>query len=79
MPSISQQGTSDTHPLTNGHSTISKTNGHVAKDEDVFQHLPKPQQEVLLLHGPRQKYTLETNGEIPELRQEREILIQVRS
>lgn len=47
-------------------------------DEDVFQHLAKPQQDVLLLHGPRQKYALEKNAQVPELRSDREILIQVR-
>lgn len=57
-------------PKLNGH-----TNGH--QDHDAFQHLPKPQQDVLLLHGPRQKYSLHSTGEIPELRAEREILIQV--
>ena len=56
-----------------------QTNGHTDayRDEDVFQHLPKLQQDVLLLHGPRQKYALQKNGQIPELRSEREILVQV--
>ena len=47
-------------------------------DDDLFQHLAKPQQDVLLLHGPRQKYALEKNAQLPELRSDREILIQVR-
>ena len=64
----------------NGNGIVTTTNGpsDVYHDEDdAFQHLPKPQQDVLLLHGPRQKYSLETNGQIPELRSEREVLIQV--
>ena len=52
-------------------------NGHVEDHEDAFQHLSKPQQKILLLHGPQQKYSLETKGQIPDLRSDREILIQV--
>ena len=85
MPSITQQ--------TNGYNEVDNSitsNGEYSDgnhvdgstethdDEDVFQHLAKPQQDVLLLHGPRQKYALEKNAQIPELRSDREILIQVR-
>ena len=85
MPSTIQQ--------TNGHSDIDKSINKDAEDtnglgidsrsetydeEDLFQHLAKPQQDVLLLHGPRQKYALEKNAQIPEMRSDREILIQVR-
>lgn len=65
-------------PTTNG-DTLNHEDNFSKGDlrEDAFQHLPKLQQEVLLLHGPRQKYTLETNGELPEIRAEREILVQV--
>ena len=56
-----------------------KTNGDLnGNHDDAFQHLPKPQQDILQLHGPRQKYSLEKAGEIPELRSDREILVQVR-
>lgn len=44
--------------------------------EDEFLRLEKPQQDVLLVHGPRKRYSLE-EGDIPELRSEREVLIQV--
>lgn len=44
---------------------------------DEFIKLDRPQQDVLLLHGPRQKYSLEKARDIPELRSDREILIQV--
>ena len=44
--------------------------------EDEFLRLEKPQQDLLLLHGPRQKYTLERAKEIPELRGDDEILVQ---
>lgn len=66
-------------PQLNGNGDVLKANGNVdlSHDEDAFQHLPNRQQEILLLHGPRQKYCLETTGEIPELRSEREILVQV--
>ena len=66
-------------PQINGDGNASKINGHLDGDhENTFQHLPKPQQEILQLHGPRQKYCLDKAGEIPELRLEREILVQVR-
>ena len=48
---------------------------HSATDE--FIKLDQPQQDVLLLHGPRQRYSLEKAQEIPELREDREILVQV--
>jgi NADPH:quinone reductase-like Zn-dependent oxidoreductase len=70
---------------SNGHS-----NGHVnvksdsdvngfsrASHDDEFLRLPAPQQDILLLHGPRQKYSLERARDIPELRGDREILVQV--
>ena len=64
----------------NGNGAVDTADDHadVFHDGDAFQHLPKPQQDVLLLHGPRQKYSLQTTGQIPELRSEREVLIQVR-
>lgn len=76
---ISQQSNEQVKPYTNGNGVIGNVNDYsnAYKDDDVFQHLQKPQQDVLLLHGPRQKYCLQTTGQIPELRSEREILIQV--
>ena len=60
-------------------NTNDDTNGQSEGDQEigVSQFDSKTQQEILLLHGPGQKYHLETNGQIPELRQDREILIQV--
>lgn len=52
-------------------------NGHNGSTADEFLKLSKPQQDVLLLHGPRQKYTLEPATDIPELHDERELLVQV--
>ena len=85
MPSITQQingyNQLDTLIKNNGQDSDGNTvdgPSETFDDEDVFQHLPKPQQDVLLLHGPRQKYALEKNAQIPELRSDREILIQVR-
>lgn len=51
-----------------------KTNG--TSNEDEFLRLDEPQQDLLLLHGPRQKYTLERAKDIPELRRDDEILVQ---
>ena len=64
--------------LANGNEASNK-HAHTNSDPkgEIFQHLPKIQQNVLLLHGPRQKYTLDRNGHIPELRSNREILVQV--
>ena len=77
MPSTMYQE-SIAKPQINGDNNTSKTNGHLdGDDEYTFQHLPKPQQEILQLHGPRQRYRLEKAGDIPELRSEREILVQV--
>ena len=77
MPSTLYQE-SIAKPQTNGDDNASKTNGHLdGDDENTFQHLPKPQQEILQLHGPRQRYRLDKAGDIPELQSEREILVQV--
>lgn len=45
--------------------------------DDQFHRLPKPQQEILVLHGPRQRYRLEKAHDIPELKSDQEILVQV--
>ena len=77
MPSNLQQPNGD-HLFTNGDAIGGTTKGYKAilQGDDGFQHLSKPQQDVLLLHGPRQKYSLETT-EIPDLTSDREILVQV--
>lgn len=66
--------------LANGLAKIDVSNGSTAHTqthhEDEFLRLEKPQQDLLLLHGPRQKYTLERAKEIPELRGDDEILVQ---
>lgn len=46
-------------------------------NDDEFLRLDKPQQDILLLHGPRQKYQLERSMELPELKHPDEILVQV--
>lgn len=80
MPSILREENGNAKSQTNGDGNPPKTNGHLNGDyDDAFQHLPKPQQDILQLYGPRQKYSLEKAGEIPELRSDREILIQVRT
>jgi NADPH:quinone reductase-like Zn-dependent oxidoreductase len=68
---------------SNGHTafrslgaTNGQTNGKTSHD-DEFLRLPAPQQDILFLHGPRQKYSLERARDIPELRGDREILVQV--
>ncbi|CAK4033671.1 Alkanesulfonate monooxygenase [Lecanosticta acicola] len=63
-------------PTTNG-----KVNGHSGhangSRDDEFLRLASPQQDLLLLHGPGQKYSLEKSKEIPELQGDREVLVQV--
>ncbi|KAK4627982.1 FMNH(2)-dependent dimethylsulfone monooxygenase [Fulvia fulva] len=59
---------------TNGHSNGVK---HAINGDDEFLRLDAPQQDLLLLHGPRQKYSLEKSRGIPELQGDREILVQV--
>lgn len=79
MPSTLSEDHTHAKPQVNGKDREPETNGHLNGSRDnAFQHLPKPQQEILQLHGPRQKYCLDKAGEIPELRSEREILVQVR-
>lgn len=56
-------------PRTNGTS-------HTYAD-DEFLKLDAPQQDILLLHGPGKKYTLERAKEIPELKDDEELLVQV--
>lgn len=63
----------DVKPSLNGLAN-GQTNG--ISNEDEFLRLDKPQQDLLLLHGPRQKYTLERAKDIPELRGDDEILVQ---
>ncbi|GAB7350182.1 hypothetical protein MBLNU459_g0845t1 [Dothideomycetes sp. NU459] len=63
-----------TNGLTNGHSS---SGDHDNSHPDDFLRLGAPQQDLLLLHGPRQKYTLAKAQDIPTLRDDHEILIQV--
>ena len=63
-----------------GSKLESETNGVAANQypqDDQFHRLPKPQQEILLLHGPGQRYRLEKAREIPELKSDQELLVQV--
>lgn len=46
-------------------------------EDDTVQRVPGPQQEVLLLHGPGQRYRLEKSQDIPVLKSDQEILIKV--
>ena len=57
--------------------TPSKLTNGGNETEDQFQRLPKPQQDILLLHGPGQRYRLERAHDIPELQSDQEILVQV--
>lgn len=47
-------------------------------DREEISRLPIAKQQVLLLHGPRQKYRLEPTHGIPALRSEDEVLVKVR-
>lgn len=77
MPSILYETTGSPKPSTQGDWHSAEINGNTNRDHDQFQLRSNPQQDVLLLHGPGQKYSLHKTGRIPELRSEREILIQV--
>lgn len=68
------KGHSDGHTngYTNGHSHDKETS-----HDDTFLRLEEPQQDILLLHGPRQKYSLAKAQDIPTLKDDREILVQV--
>lgn len=71
-----------TNGYSNGYSNsfpkVPQANGvSTPPIKDEFIRLETPQQDVLLLHGPRQRYSLEKAHDIPELRSDREILIQV--
>lgn len=82
MSLVSQESNGHEKAGINGHDfgkpALTNGNAGAQHNENGFQHLPKLQQDVLLLHGPGQKYSLHSNGAIPDLRSEREILIQVR-
>lgn len=70
------------HTNTNGHGSLNgavngNSNGTHSPHNDEFLRLDAPQQDLLLLHGPRQKYKLEKSKDIPDLQGEREILVQV--
>lgn len=73
-----------TNGLSNGHTDRS-TNASTDEDvhdedelhDDHFLRLAEPQQDILLLHGPRQKYSLAKAQDIPTLKDDREILVQV--
>ena len=77
MASVSHEEYGSLNPYVNGDGYGAKVNGFTNGDHDPFQHRPKPQQNVLLLHGPGQKYTLHKTGQVPELSSEREILVKV--
>jgi len=71
----------EAHRRTNGH-TNGHTNGNAHHEQDghsddQFLRLSEPQQDLLLLHGPRQKYSLAKAQDIPTLKDDREILVQV--
>lgn len=77
--SIPTNGHANGHINGFGSVDVPQANGvrSPAAVKDEFIRLESPQQDVLLLHGPRQRYSLEKAQDIPELRTDREILIQV--
>ena len=77
MALVSHEKDGSLKPQVNGDGHSAKVGGYTNGDHDPFQHRPKPQQNVLLLHGPGQKYSLHKTGQVPELKSEREILIKV--
>ncbi|TKA58755.1 hypothetical protein B0A55_12635 [Friedmanniomyces simplex] len=80
LPTRNFAGLNGTSNGVNGHAngdSHGPPNGSHTKPADEFLRLASPQQDMLLLHGPRQKYSLEQAKDIPELRGEHEILVQV--
>ena len=77
MPSAVFETNGIVKPTVNGESHRAEIDGHKGRHHDLSQHLSKSQQDVLLLHGPGQRYSLHKEGEIPELQSDREILIRV--
>jgi NADPH:quinone reductase-like Zn-dependent oxidoreductase len=65
-------GVANSH--ANGYTNVAATK---LEEDDEFLKLSSPQQDILLLHGPRQKYSLEHSANIPELRGDSEVLVQV--
>ena len=59
----------------NGAASNNTTRSSAGDDE--FLRLSKPQQDVLLLHGPGKRYSLERQNDLPALQNDREILVQV--
>lgn len=81
VSSLSSKSTSYTNSLSNG-AAHALTNGDFeaaqkAAGNHEFLKLSQPQQDVLLLHGPGKRYSLERAQQIPELQNDREILVQV--
>ena len=71
---VGEETKSNIKSLENG---VNGVTGHDQVSDDQFQRLPKPQQDILLLHGPGQRYRLEKAHDIPELKSIHEILVQV--
>jgi NADPH:quinone reductase-like Zn-dependent oxidoreductase len=71
---VNGNGKSYANGYANGHAS---SRSYSTDHDDEFLRLSDPQQDVLLLHGPRQKYSLEKAKEIPELRGDDEVLVQV--
>ncbi|KAF9633807.1 Alcohol dehydrogenase superfamily zinc-containing [Lasiodiplodia theobromae] len=74
-PSVSHDYT-HVRPPWESPSNGSNGAAHYSSDDD-FLKLGHPQQDLLLLHGPRQKHALEKSKEIPPLKSDDELLIQV--
>lgn len=68
-----ENGINDEKPKNNQDNIANGDNNTV----NQFQRLPKPQQDILLLHGPGQRYRLGKAHNIPELKSDHEILVQV--
>ena len=68
--------------VQNGNIDRNLTNGNAREDSKflrVASTKPDSKQDILLVHGPQQKYTLEHNKDLPELRRDDEILVEVLS
>lgn len=69
--------TENTNGYSHNHSHDAANGNGTFNGGDEFLRLDTPKQDVLVLHGPRQKYSLERATDIPALKSDDELLIQV--
>ena len=59
------------------HESPDRLDSNNAAQEPIIPPALDSKQQLLLLHGPKQEYTLINDGSIPQLQHEREMLVKV--